>query len=434
MPGRLLRTICTGALAGVLATTAAPTEPALTGTAAAAPADEGESSVAGLLTRLRTLYQETERATEAYNRADEALKRQTADTRRTDTALAAARQALTRGRDEAGRLARQQYQGRSELSPYLSLLLAPDPRHALDENHLVTRAARERAAVISRLEAAEKKAATLATASRTALTRRQGLLAAQQKQRAAVRTKLDEVEKLLASLSPAQLARLTSLETTQTAGAQSELLGSGALDSTLMPSEEGATALRFAARQIGKPYEWGAEGPDTYDCSGLTQQSWAAAGRELPRTSQEQWQTLPHVPLSALRPGDLVVYFPDATHVALYLGDGLVIHAPRPGARVKVSPLAANPVLGAVRPDPDALPLKTFTPPELPAGATDGSDEGFSGADQPPTGTGTESGTGTGADVGAAETGTGSGAAPENGNEGGSGAGTEGGSAGTEGG
>ncbi|MFG3348086.1 NlpC/P60 family protein [Streptomyces sp. NPDC048018] len=401
MPGRLLRTICTGALAGVLAATTALTGTALSGTAAAAPVDGGENSVAGLLTRLRTLYQETERAAEAYNRADEALKRQTADTRRTDTALAAARQALARGRDEAGRLARQQYQGRTELSPYLSLLLAPDPRRALDENHLVTRAARERVALISRLEAAERKAATLATASRTALTRRQTLLAARQKQRAAVRTRLDEVEKLLASLSPAQLARLTSLETTQTAGAQSELLGSGTLDDTLTPSREGAEALRFAALQIGKPYEWGAEGPDTYDCSGLTQRSWAVAGRELPRTSQEQWQTLPRVPLTELRPGDLVVYFPDATHVALYLGDGLVIHAPRPGARVKVSPLAANPVLGAVRPDPDGVPLKTFAPPELPAGATDGSDEGFSGSDQPPTGTGTGTGTGSAADSGA---------------------------------
>ncbi|MFI8827772.1 NlpC/P60 family protein [Streptomyces sp. NPDC053431] len=398
MPGRLLRTICTGALAGMLAATTALTGTALAGKAfagralagralpgkaPAAPVDAGESSVTGLLTRLRTLYQETERATEAYNAADEALKKQTADTRRTDVQLAAARRALDRGRDEAGRLARQQYQGRSELSPYLSLLLAPDPRHALDENHLVTRAARERATLVSRLQAAEKKAAALATASREALDRRRTLLATRQKQRATVRTKLDEVEKLLASLSPAQLARLTSLETTQTAGAQSQLLGSGALDGTRTPSQEGAEALRFAARQIGKPYEWGAEGPDTYDCSGLTQQSWAAAGRELPRTSQEQWETLPRVPLTELRPGDLVVYYPEATHVALYLGDGLVVHAPRPGARVKVSPLAANPLLGAVRPDPDALPLKTYTPPELPAGATDGADEGYA-SDQAP--------------------------------------------------
>lgn len=376
MPGRrLLRTVCTSVFA--LTT--------LVGTATAAPGapTDPTDSVGGLLTRLRTLYQETEQASEAYNAADEALKRQTADTRRTGAELTAARRALEKSRNEAGRLARKQYQGRSELSPYLGLLLAPDPQHALDESHLLARAARARATVVTRLQAAEKKADALATASRKALEQRKALLDGRRKQQETVRTKLRQVEGLLASLSADQLARLTSLETTQTAGAQSQLLGSGALEGHRTPSAEGAEALRFAVRQIGKPYEWGAEGPDTYDCSGLTQRAWAAAGRELPRTSQEQWQTLPRVPLSELRPGDLVVYFPEATHIALYLGDGLVVHAPRPGARVKVSPLAANPFLGAVRPDPDGPPLKTFAPPELPAGATDGADEGFSG-DQAP--------------------------------------------------
>lgn len=121
----------------------------------------------------------------------------------------------------------------------------------------------------------------------------------------------------------------------------------------------------------------GAEGPETYDCSGLTQRAWAAAGREVPRTSQEQWATLPRVSLSELRPGDLVLYFPGATHVAVYLGEGLVVQAPRPGGKVKVSPIAANPLLGAVRPDPGGTALASYTPPELPAGARDGGDEGY---------------------------------------------------------
>jgi cell wall-associated NlpC family hydrolase len=83
------------------------------------------------------------------------------------------------------------------------------------------------------------------------------------------------------------------------------------------------------------------------------------------------------VPLRDLRPGDLVVYFPEATHVAMYLGDGMVIQAPRPGARVKVSPIASNPLLGAVRPDPAGPALPSYTPPELPDDATAGSDEGY---------------------------------------------------------
>jgi cell wall-associated NlpC family hydrolase len=135
------------------------------------------------------------------------------------------------------------------------------------------------------------------------------------------------------------------------------------------PSAVGARALDFAFEQLGKPYVWGAAGPNAFDCSGLTSQAWAHAGTVVPRTSQEQWARLPHVPLELLRPGDLVVYFAKATHVALYIGDGLVIQAPRPGSVVKVSPIAANPVLGAVRPDMGAASLTHYTPHSVPKSA-----------------------------------------------------------------
>ncbi|MFJ8665121.1 NlpC/P60 family protein [Streptomyces sp. NPDC093600] len=416
MSGRLLRTVCTGvlaattALAGVPAATADdPADPPVEAPETGDPeepetaeetdetrgADEtdteemddaawlppsGGDSVAALLTRLRTLYRQAEQATETYNATEEALKLQTADTKKLTARLTAARKALAQGRDAAGRLARQQYQGRSEVPPFLQLLLARDPGRALDQGHLMVRAARDRAAAVSGLESAEKTADALASASRKALDRQRTLAERQKKQRDDVQARLKEVERLLASLSTAQLDRLTELERTQTAGAQRDLLGSGALDGPRTPSRAGGEALRYAVRQIGKPYVWGAEGPESYDCSGLTSQAWQSAGRAIPRTSQEQWRTLPKVPMSELRPGDLVVYFPEATHVAIYLGKGLVVHAPRPGGRVKVSPIAANPLLGAVRPDPEAAPLDTYTPPELPAGATDGADEGF---DQP---------------------------------------------------
>ncbi|MER5961166.1 C40 family peptidase [Streptomyces sp. NPDC002057] len=337
----------------------------------------GGDSVTALLTRMRTLYQQAEEATERFNAAEEALRLQTTDTRKVTSRLTAARTALAEGRAAAGRIARGQYQGRSEFSSYLRLLLAPDPQSALDQGHLMSRAARDRATAVSRLERAERQAGTLASASRKALDRQQTLAAAQRTRRDEVRARLAEVEKLLAGLSPGQLARLTELERVQTAGAQRELLDTGVLDGRRTPSRAGAEALRFAVDQIGKPYEWGAEGPGTYDCSGLTQRAWAAAGRELPRTSQEQWATLPRVELAELRPGDLVVYFPGATHVAVYLGEGLVVQAPRPGGKVKVSPIAANPLLGAVRPDPEGETLASYTPPPLPAGARDGGDEGY---------------------------------------------------------
>ncbi|MFD4969731.1 C40 family peptidase [Streptomyces sp. NPDC058424] len=96
-------------------------------------------------------------------------------------------------------------------------------------------------------------------------------------------------------------------------------------------------ALAFAREQIGKPYVWGAAGPGSYDCSGLTQAAWKAAGVTLPRAASDQAQAGTAVPLSEARPGDLVffAFFGDADHVGLYAGDGVMIHAPRPGGRVR---------------------------------------------------------------------------------------------------
>ncbi|MFD5919231.1 C40 family peptidase [Kitasatospora sp. NPDC058201] len=112
-------------------------------------------------------------------------------------------------------------------------------------------------------------------------------------------------------------------------------------------------AVAYALSRMGSPYVWGATGPTEFDCSGLTSKAWEAAGVTVPRTSQEQWAQLPRVPSGApLRPGDLVVYFEEATHVGLYVGDGLVVHAPRPGTVVRLTALQRMPVAGVVRPEP----------------------------------------------------------------------------------
>ncbi|GGY44590.1 C40 family peptidase [Streptomyces djakartensis] len=335
------------------------------------------ASMAALLTDLQRFYRDAEKATEAYNATEEALRRQRAETDRLNRDLARTRLSLHDSRGAAGRLARQQYQSSTDLSPYLRLLLARDPQHAVDQGHVIGRLARERAAIIGRLTGSERKAHDLARKAREALDEQLALAERRKKERDEVRERLREVEELLASLNRDQLAALAEFERMGAQRAQERFMASGALSGARRPSAEGERAVRYAVRQLGKPYEWGAEGPKSYDCSGLTSQAWAEAGTPIPRTSQEQWKRLRPVPLSELRPGDLVVYFPQATHVALYLGDGMVVQAPRPGAQVKVSPIAANPLLGAVRPDPDGKPLRRYVPPELPEGATDGSDEGY---------------------------------------------------------
>ncbi|MEW1636085.1 NlpC/P60 family protein [Streptomyces sp. NPDC093801] len=377
MTKRLLSTGCLAvALAGVLVAAGPP------------PAARAEP-VGELLTRLQGLYQKAEEATETYNAAEVALKARQAEDERLSSALGRARSALDSERATAGRLAREQYQGAQGggLSPYLRMLLSGDPGQALDQRRLAAREGARRAGVVARLERDRKQAGALADAARKALDAQQTLAAQQKEARRDVTGRLREVERLLASLTPAELAGLGAREAAVTAGAQRSLLDSGRLPArTTPPTAAGDAALRYATAQIGKPYVWGAEGPASFDCSGLTSQAWQHAGRSIPRTSQEQWAQLRRVPLDQLRPGDLVVYFPKATHVALYIGDGKVIQAPRPGARVKVSPIAANPLLGAVRPDPDGAPLARFTPPPLPEGAAaDGAadDRGYDAEEGP---------------------------------------------------
>lgn len=348
-------------------------------TAAGPPPTARAEPVGELLTRLQGLYQQAEEASEAYNATEVALKARQDEERRLAVELGRARTSLGAERATAGRLAREQYQGTLGFSPYLRMLLSGDPRQALDQRRIAAREGARRAAVVARLERGAQRADTLAAAARTALDAQQGLAAERKRQQQEVSGRLKEVERLLAALTPEELAGLGRREAAVTAGAQRELVDSGRLPArTGTPTAAGGAALRYATAQIGKPYVWGAEGPASFDCSGLTSQAWQHAGRSIPRTSQEQWAQLPRVPLDRLRPGDLVVYFPKATHVALYIGDGKVIQAPRPGATVKVSPIAANPLLGAVRPDPDGVPLEEFTPPPLPEGATAGDDTGYS--------------------------------------------------------
>ncbi|WP_030174113.1 C40 family peptidase [Streptomyces sp. NRRL S-813] len=114
-----------------------------------------------------------------------------------------------------------------------------------------------------------------------------------------------------------------------------------------------AKALAFARAQIGKPYVWGAAGPGSYDSSGLAQAAWKAAGVALPRAVHDQARAGRRVPLSEALHGDLVFFHGEAGHVGVYAGDGMMIHAPRPGAHVREESIfyeGAAAILGVVRP------------------------------------------------------------------------------------
>ena len=107
------------------------------------------------------------------------------------------------------------------------------------------------------------------------------------------------------------------------------------------PSVAAGIAVEAALSRQGMPYVWGATGPDEFDCSGLVMWAWQQAGVTIPRTSAEQAAGLTEVPLDQLRPGDLVTFYSPVSHVSMYVGHGMVVHASMPGVPIKVVPLDA---------------------------------------------------------------------------------------------
>ncbi|BBB00041.1 putative NPL/P60 family secreted protein [Actinacidiphila reveromycinica] len=341
--------------------------------AAARPYDPpaGQVPLSTLLTRLQTYYQQTETATEAYNKAKETADQKRTAARKADRQLADQKTAVAASKAQLGLMATQMYRN-GGVSPYLSLLGGQTPQDFFGQRHVLGQMAQRQRSVLGQLTAGEAKLKKLNTQAQKALdTAEQAQTVAGAKQKD-VQAHLKQVEGMLAGLTGVQITELQKLEQADTDQAQQKFMDSKALggDPALRaPSLAGDRAIGYAFDQLGKPYLWGAQGPDAFDCSGLTSQAWAHAGTVIPRTSQEQWAKLPHVPLELLRPGDLVIYFKGATHVALYIGDGLVIQAPRPGSYVKVSPIAANPILGAVRPDLGEQPISGYKPRPVPKNA-----------------------------------------------------------------
>ncbi|MPZ63173.1 MAG: hypothetical protein GEU93_18175 [Propionibacteriales bacterium] len=108
-------------------------------------------------------------------------------------------------------------------------------------------------------------------------------------------------------------------------------------------------AVETALAQVGDAYIYGAEGPDSFDCSGLTSYAWSAAGVSLPRSSGDQAGVGTPVSASQLQPGDLVFYYDPISHVGMYIGNGQIVDAANPSAGVRATSLYSMPYSGAVR-------------------------------------------------------------------------------------
>jgi peptidoglycan DL-endopeptidase CwlO len=112
---------------------------------------------------------------------------------------------------------------------------------------------------------------------------------------------------------------------------------------------EAATVIQAALSRIGSPYSWGASGPNAFDCSGLVMWSFQQAGIALPHSSQALARGGQPVSMDQMQPGDLVTYYSDASHVAIYLGDGMMVHASTYGTPVRVAPVDNAPIYNVRR-------------------------------------------------------------------------------------
>lgn len=172
----------------------------------------------------------------------------------------------------------------------------------------------------------------------------QQVSAAQQAQQESVAALTAQVERDLATLR-----QLRSQAVAPSTASRSRTVAAG---TPAPPAVSGAAgvALAFAYAQIGKGYRYAAAGPNEYDCSGLTMAAWEAAGVSLPHSAARQSSSVPHVSRAELAPGDLVFYYRDIHHVAMYVGDGQVIHAPNDGETVRVDAMDMAPIAGYGRP------------------------------------------------------------------------------------
>ncbi len=198
--------------------------------------------------------------------------------------------------------------------------------------------------------------------------------AAAKKADAALKAEQAEAGRLqteLASISRATAAEVAAdhLALAQQAGA--ELLSASSLQfnpKSPIPPPVSTTpiALTWAFAELGKPYQWGATGPNTFDCSGLTQYVWRAAGVSIPRVAADQDAWSIPVPLSQLLPGDLVFFGKtDIHHVGIYIGDGLMINAPHTGTVVQVSSIWWSDLAGFGRVHAPGTPIPPHQPPTV---------------------------------------------------------------------
>ncbi|MEU0680167.1 MULTISPECIES: C40 family peptidase [Streptomyces] len=296
--------------------------------------------------QVEQLYEEAEAPTEEYNGIREKQQELQREADRAQDRLARKQAEINELREKIGPLAAAQYRS-GGIDPSVQLFLSGDPDDYLHQAEMLDRTSSRQA---DALQAMQGKQRELAQERATVQEQLQDLAETRAKakeKKDEVQTKLTEARKLLNSLTAAQRAKMEADQERDDASA-------GASDSPATyngpASGRAKTALDFAYAQLGKPYEWGATGPDSYDCSGLVGASWRAAGVSLPRTVKQMYDAGRKVSKSDLQPGDIIYWYNDTQHNGMYVGNGKAIHAPRTGKNIEIVPLDSMPFFAASRP------------------------------------------------------------------------------------
>ncbi|MEU1104261.1 NlpC/P60 family protein [Streptomyces tibetensis] len=339
MGGGKARTAATIALAG------AATATGFDGTGHAEP----QLTPGQVKAKVDRLYQEAEAATEKYNGAKE--KADAAGQRLKDLQDQAARkeERLNSARDALGSVAAAQYRA-GGLDPAVQLALSDDPGQYLENAEFVERAGNRQNAAVAGVRKQLREIEQLRGAAHIELTSLKSRQTELKRHKKTITGKLGSARQLLSRLDAQERSRLgVSQDRASRATSVRDTLAASGSASSQAPGSRAAAAVSYAQQKLGSPYVWGATGPNAFDCSGLVQAAYRAAGVSLPRTTYSQIAAGRRVSRSELLPGDLVFFYAGISHVGIYVGNGRMIHAPNPSAPVRVAPLDEMPFAGATR-------------------------------------------------------------------------------------
>ncbi|MFD4987819.1 NlpC/P60 family protein [Streptomyces sp. NPDC058374] len=324
----------------------------LTATAAAAVALTSQTAHADpkptkseVKAKVDKLYEEAEKATEKYNGAKEKQDKLEGQIDTLQDKVARGQDELNDLREGLGSLASAQYRS-GGIDPSVQLFLSADPDDYLDKASALDQLSTKQAEGVKKIQAKQRDLAQQRQEAQDKLTDLADTRKELGEKKKQVQGKLTEAQKLLNSLTAAERTELKQEEerASRSAGDRVEL------GNTAPASNLGAAALEAAKSKIGTPYVYGATGPGSFDCSGLTSWAFAQAGVTIPRISQDQANAGTRIASqSALKPGDLVIFYSDLHHVGFYAGNGQVLHAPKPGASVRYESINNMPYMFGVR-------------------------------------------------------------------------------------